>query len=162
MNTPAIVEILIVEDSSADLELALRSLRKANLANHIEIARDGVEALEFLFGEGAHAGRQLDDGPRVILLDLKLPRVDGLEVLKRIKSDSRTSMIPVVVLTSSKEQNDVVESYKLGVNSYIVKPVNFERFTAAVGQLGMYWLLLNQPPKWNPTDRSNPQIATSP
>jgi two-component system response regulator len=161
MNTATIVEILLVEDSSADLELAVRALRKANLANHIQIARDGVEALEFLFGEGVHAGRQLDDGPKVILLDLKLPRVDGLEVLKRIKSDSRTNGIPVVVLTSSNEQNDIVESYKLGVNSYIVKPVNFERFAAAIQQLGMYWLLLNQPPKLNPTDRSQPQIATS-
>jgi CheY-like chemotaxis protein len=152
MNTATIVEILLVEDSLADLELAVRALRIANLANHIQIARDGVEALEFLFGEGVHAGRRLDDGPKVILLDLKLPRVDGLEVLKRIKSDSRTNGIPVVVLTSSKEQNDIVESYKLGVNSYIVKPVNFERFAAAVQELGMYWLLLNQPPQLKPAD----------
>jgi two-component system response regulator len=140
------VEILLVEDTPQDLELALRALKKANLANHIQIARDGAEALEFIFGEGEYAGRRLEDGPKVILLDLKLPKVDGLEVLKRIKSDPRTMAIPVVVLTSSKEQNDVVESYKLGVNSYIVKPVNFERFAAAVQDLGMYWLLLNQPP----------------
>jgi two-component system response regulator len=147
MSLKNAVEILIVEDTPQDLELALRALKKANLTNHIQVARDGVEALEFIFGEGVHLGRKLEDGPKVILLDLKLPKVDGLEVLKRIKSDSRTKMIPVVVLTSSKEQKDVVESYKLGVNSYIVKPVNFEGFAAAVQELGMYWLLLNQPPK---------------
>jgi CheY-like chemotaxis protein len=140
------VEILLVEDTPQDLELALRALKKANLTNHIQIARDGAEALYFIFCEGVYAGRRLEDGPKVVLLDLKLPKVDGLEVLKRIKSDPRTMAIPVVVLTSSKEQNDVVESYKLGVNSYIVKPVNFERFAAAVQDLGMYWLLLNQPP----------------
>jgi CheY-like chemotaxis protein len=147
MNETNIVEILIVEDSPQDLELALRALKKANLTNHIQVARDGVEALDFIFGEGLYAGRKMEDGPKVILLDLKLPKVNGLEVLKRIKSDVRTKAIPVVVLTSSKEQNDVVESYKLGVNSYIVKPVNFEGFAAAVQELGMYWLLLNQPPK---------------
>jgi two-component system response regulator len=147
MSLKNAVEILIVEDTPQDLELALRALKKANLTNHIQVARDGVEALEFIFGEGVHLGRKLEDGPKVILLDLKLPKVDGLEVLKRIKSDSRTKMIPVVVLTSSKEQKDVVESYKLGVNSYIVKPVNFEGFAAAVQELGMYWLLLNQPPQ---------------
>jgi two-component system, response regulator len=141
------VEILIVEDTPEDLELALRALRKANLANHIHVARDGAEAMEFLFAEGAHKGRKVEDGPKVILLDLKLPKVDGMEVLRRVKSDPRTKAIPVVVLTSSKEQKDVVESYQLGVNSYIVKPVNFERFVAAVQDLGMYWLLLNQPPK---------------
>jgi two-component system response regulator len=140
------VEILLVEDTPQDLELMLRALRKANLVNRVEVARDGVEAIEFIFGEGAHEGRNIEDGPKVILLDLKLPRIDGLEVLRRLKSDSRTKTIPVVVLTSSKEQADVVESYKLGVNSYIVKPVNFERFAAAVQELGMYWLLLNQPP----------------
>lgn len=140
------VEVLLVEDCAEDLELTLRALRKANLANHIEIARDGAEAIDFIFGEGPHAGRDITDAPRLILLDLKLPRVDGLEVLKQIKSDPRTSHIPVVVLTSSKEQSDVVESYRLRVNSYIVKPVNFEGFTAAVQELGMYWLLLNQPP----------------
>ena len=141
------VEILLVEDTPEDLELALRALRKANLANHIQIARDGVEAMEFIFAEAAHKERKIEDGPKVILLDLKLPKVDGMEVLRRVKSDPRTKAIPVVVLTSSKEQKDVVESYKLGVNSYIVKPVNFERFAAAVQELGMYWLLLNQPPK---------------
>jgi CheY-like chemotaxis protein len=141
------VEILIVEDTPEDLELALRALRKANLTNRIQIARDGAEALEFIFAEGQHSGRKVENGPKVILLDLKLPKIDGMEVLRRIKSDPRTKTIPVVVLTSSKEQKDVVESYRLGVNSYIVKPVNFERFAAAVQDLGMYWLLLNQPPR---------------
>jgi len=140
------VEILLVEDNPSDLQLTLRALRKANLANSIHIARDGEEALEFVFCEGGQAGRSIEDAPRVILLDLKLPKVDGLEVLARIKADPRTHTIPVVVLTSSKEQNDVVESYGLGVNSYIVKPVNFERFVEAVQQLGMYWLVLNHPP----------------
>jgi CheY-like chemotaxis protein len=127
--------------------LTQRALKKANLANHIHVARDGQEALEFIFCEGEYAGRKIENAPKVILLDLKLPKVDGKEVLERIKSDPRTKMIPVVVLTSSKEQSDVVESYNLGVNSYIVKPVNFEGFAAAVRQLGMYWLLHNQPPK---------------
>ena len=147
MSTTNIVEILIVEDSPQDLELTLRALKKANLANYIESARDGAEALEFIFCEGAHAERRIEDIPKLILLDLKLPKVDGLEVLKRIKGDLRTRSIPVVVLTSSKEQRDVIESYKLGINSYIVKPVNFDGFMAAVQELGMYWLLLNQPPK---------------
>ena len=147
MNMMNIVEILLVEDNPMDLELALRALNKAKVANHIQVARDGAEALEFIFGEGAHAGRKIEDAPKVVLLDLKLPKVDGLEVLKRIKGDPRTKTIPVVVLTSSKEQKDVVESYNLGVNSYIVKPVNFERFVEAVQELGFYWLLLNQPPK---------------
>ena len=141
------VEILLVEDNPDDLEMALHALRKMNLANHIQTARDGVEALDFIFCRGAHARRNIENGPKVILLDLKLPRVDGLEVLRAIKADSRTKAIPVVVLTSSKEQNDVVESYHLGVNSYIVKPVDFEQFAEAVQKLGMYWLLLNQPPK---------------
>ena len=138
------IEILLVEDNPDDLDMTLRALRKANLANRIQIARDGVEALDFIFGEGAHAGRQVEHGPKMILLDLKLPRIDGMEVLKRLKSDPRTKMIPVVALTSSKEQKDMVESYQLGVNSYIVKPVNFDRFATAVAELGMYWLLLNQ------------------
>jgi CheY-like chemotaxis protein len=146
MSEENAVEILLVEDTPGDLELALRALRKGNLVNRIEVARDGAEAIEFIFCEGAHAGRNIEDGPRVILLDLKLPKIDGLEVLRRIKSDPRTKSIPVVVLTSSKEQCDVVESYDLGVNSYIVKPVNFDQFAAAVQQLGMYWLLLNQAP----------------
>ena len=147
MSETNIVEILIVEDSPQDLELALRALEKANLTNRIHVARDGAEALEFIFCEGKHTDRKIENGPKVVLLDLKLPKVDGLEVLQRIKSDPRTKTIPVVVLTSSKEQSDVVESYKLGVNSYIVKPVNFEHFAEAVQKLGMYWLLLNHPHK---------------
>jgi CheY-like chemotaxis protein len=128
MNEPIAVELLLVEDNPQDLELSLRALRKANLLNHIHVARDGAEALEYVFCEGPHVNRRL-------------------EVLKRIKSDPRTKMIPVVVLTSSKEQCDVIESYQIGVNSYIVKPVNFERFAEAVRDLGLYWLLQNQPPK---------------
>jgi CheY-like chemotaxis protein len=146
MNEIHTVELLLVEDNPQDLELALRALRKANLSNRIHVARDGAEALEFIFCEGPHAPRRITDCPKVILLDLKLPKVDGLEVLKRIKGDPRTKMIPIVVLTSSKEQSDVVESYQLGVNSYIVKPVNFEQFAEAVHDLGLYWLLHNQPP----------------
>jgi two-component system response regulator len=140
------VEILIVEDSQDDLDMTLRALRKAKLANRIQVARDGAEALEFINGTGAHAGRNLERPPKLILLDLKLPKVDGMEVLTRIKNNPFTLAIPVVVLTSSKEQKDMVESYKLGVNSYIVKPVDFEGFIAAVQEVGMYWLLLNQPP----------------
>jgi two-component system response regulator len=147
MNDSHIIEILLVEDSLEDLELTQRALRNAKLGNHIHVARDGAEALDFIFCEGTHAERNIEDTPKLILLDLKLPKVDGLEVLARIKSDPRTKHIPVVVLTSSKEQIDVVKSYQLGVNSYIVKPVNFESFTTAVQELGMYWLLLNQPPK---------------
>jgi two-component system response regulator len=147
MNETNAVEILLVEDTPEDLELALRALQKAKLSNRIQVARDGAEAIEFIFGEGAYAGRKVENGPKVILLDLKLPKIDGIEVLRRVKSDARTQTIPVVVLTSSKEQKDVVESYRLGVNSYIVKPVNFERFAEAVQDLGMYWLLLNQPPR---------------
>lgn len=147
MNANQIIEILLVEDSLEDLELTRRALRNANLGNHIHVARDGAEALDFIFCEGDYAGRRIEDTPKLILLDLKLPKVDGLEVLERIKRDERTKFIPVVVLTSSKEQADVIKSYQLGVNSYIVKPVNFEGFTSAVQDLGMYWLLINQPPK---------------
>ena len=141
------IEILLVEDNPQDLQLALRALKRACVSNQIEIARDGVEALDYIFCEGPHSHRKVEDSPKVILLDLKLPKVDGLEVLRRIKGDVRTKTIPIVVLTSSKEQCDVVESYQLGVNSYIVKPVNFEQFASAVQELGMYWLLLNQPPR---------------
>jgi len=147
MNETNEIEILLVEDNPDDLDMTLRALRKSNLANRIQVARDGAEAVEFIFCQGPFAGRSFESPPKVILLDLKLPKIDGLEVLKRIKEDARTKMIPVVILTSSKEQKDVVDSYKLGVNSYIVKPVNFEGFAAAVRELGMYWLLLNQPPK---------------
>jgi two-component system, response regulator len=147
MNETTHADLLLVEDNPEDLELALRALRKANLAGRVSVARDGAEALDYIFCEGAHTVRKITDGPKVILLDLKLPKVDGLEILKRLKGDQRTKSIPVVVLTSSKEQSDIVESYHLGVNSYIVKPVDFERFTEAVSTLGLYWLLLNQPPK---------------
>jgi CheY-like chemotaxis protein len=147
MSEPNSAELLLVEDNPQDLELALLALREANPATRIHIARDGAEALEFIFCQGPYATRQITDTPKVILLDLKLPKIDGLDVLKRIKGDPRTKMIPIVVLTSSREQRDVVESYQLGVNSYIVKPVNFERFTDAVRNLGLYWQNLNQPPK---------------
>jgi two-component system, response regulator len=146
MTDSHVIEILLVEDNPLDLELTLRALQKANLANNIQIARDGPEALDYLFATGAHAGRRIENRPKVILLDLKLPKIDGLEVLQRIKADPRTRQIPVVVLTSSKEQRDIIESYNLGVNSYIVKPVNFERFAESVQELGFYWVLLNQSP----------------
>jgi two-component system response regulator len=149
MNEPSPIEILLVEDNPQDLELALRALRKGNVTNRIHVARDGAEALEFIFCEGQFAGRKMDDKPKVILLDLKLPKVDGLEVLRRVKSDERCKSIPVVVLTSSRENSDVEASYRLGANSYIVKPVNFDRFVTAVQELGMYWLLINQPPQTN-------------
>lgn len=140
------VEILLVEDDPNDAELTLRALRKNNVSNRIHVVRDGAEALEFIFGKGAYNGRNLKEGPRVILLDLKLPKVDGLEVLRQIKNDQQTRKVPVVILTSSKEERDIVEGYRLGVNSYIVKPVDFAQFTEAVRQLGLYWILLNQPP----------------
>jgi len=140
------VDILIVEDNPYDLEMTMRGLQKAHLVNNIHVARDGEEALEFIFCEGPHAGRSIDDRPRVILLDLKLPKVDGLEVLARLKADPRTRSIPVVMMTSSAEQSDLIASYNLGVNSYVVKPVNFESFVQAVADLGLYWMLLNQPP----------------
>lgn len=146
MNAHPAVELLIVEDNAHDLELTLRALHKAGLTKHIHVARDGVEALEFIFCEGPHAARRITDAPKVILLDLKLPRIDGLEVLKRIKADPRTCTIPVVMLTSSKEQRDLVASYRIGANAYIVKPVSFERFSAAVRDLGLFWLLLNERP----------------
>ena len=144
MTLPIATEILLVEDNAQDAELALRALRHGKIANHITVARDGAEALEILLGNSSEHARP---APKVVLLDLKLPKVDGLEVLKRIKTNPRTRLIPVVVLTSSREQNDIVESYRLGVNSYIVKPVDFERFADAVQKAGLYWLLLNQPPE---------------
>jgi CheY-like chemotaxis protein len=150
MSESAPIEILLVEDDPHDLELTLRSLQKARVANHIHVARDGVEALDFLFGEGQHAGRQMASTPRLVLLDLKLPKVDGLEVLRRIKGDARTRHVPVVVLTSSREQRDLIESYHLGVNSYIVKPVNFDRFASSVQELGLYWLVMNHVPPGGP------------
>ena len=139
------IEILLIEDNANDAELTLRALRKNNLANKVFLVKDGAEALDFIFARGVYAHRNMADCPRVIFLDLKLPKIDGLEVLRQIKSNERTKVIPVVVLTSSQEERDVVESYKLGVNSYIVKPVDFESFVKAVSDLGLYWLLLNKP-----------------
>ncbi|MGH9407679.1 MAG: response regulator [Terriglobia bacterium] len=139
------IEILLVEDNPADLELALHALKKGKLANTIHVARDGEEALKFLFsGEAGESGARRR--PRLVLLDLKLPKVDGLEVLRAIRSDERTKLLPVVVLTSSKEQRDVLSSYSLGVNSYIQKPVDFEQFESTVRELGLYWLVVNQAP----------------
>jgi two-component system, response regulator len=140
------VDILLVEDNQADVELTLRALRKAKLANPIHVVTDGAEALDYLFGTGEEAEKSQPHHPRVVILDLKLPKVSGLEVLRRIKADPATRTIPVVVLSSSREAPDVKEAYALGANSYIVKPVDFEKFVEAVGTLGMYWLLLNQGP----------------
>ncbi len=140
------VEILLVEDNPSDAELCVRALKKHNLANKLVWVKDGAEALDFVFGTGAYEGRSVSDKPKVILLDLRLPKVDGLQVLRRIKADDRTKIIPVVVVTSSKEDRDVTESYKLGVNSYISKPVGFEEFAQTMSRLGLYWLLINRPP----------------
>jgi len=140
------VEILLVEDNLNDVELTLHVFKKHHLCNHIHVVRDGAEALEFIFCTERYAERRIENRPKVILLDLKLPLVDGLEVLRKVKADTRTQAIPVVVLTSSREERDIVESYELGVNSYIVKPVDFEQFSEAVRNLGLYWMLLNQPP----------------
>ncbi len=140
------IEILLVEDSPDDIELALAALRTGGLANQIHVVRDGAAALEFLFGSGETGNQALAITPRIILLDLKLPKVDGLEVLQRIKSDPRTRHIPVIVMTSSREERDVFESYELGVNSYIVKPVDFNQFREVVKQLGLYWLVINHSP----------------
>jgi len=147
MNDSIDVEILMIEDNPRDAELAVRSLKKRNLANKLAHVKDGHEALEWLFGTGKYAGRDPNKKPKLVLLDLKLPKVSGLEVLRRMREDSRTKLIPVVVLTSSREDRDVAESYTLGVNSYIVKPVDFENLSAAVAQIGHYWLLVNQEPK---------------
>jgi two-component system, response regulator len=141
------VEILLVEDNPHDVELTLRAFKKRNISNSVFTVKDGSEALDFLFARGDYADRDPKAAPRVILLDLKLPKVDGLEVLRIIKSDERTKFIPVVVLTSSNEDRDVIQSYQLGVNSYIVKPVDFLKFVDAVAELGFYWLLLNKPPR---------------
>ena len=138
--------ILLVEDNPDDVELTLRALKKHNITNEIAIARDGAEALDWLFCTGAHAERKPQLPPAVVLLDLKLPKVDGLEVLKRIRADERTKLLPVVILTSSREQEDLISGYKLGANSYVQKPVDFSQFSDAVKQLGLYWLLLNEPP----------------
>ena len=138
--------ILLVEDNPDDEALTLRALKKNNILNPVVVAHDGVEALDFLFGTGMYEGRDVKERPTVILLDLKLPKVDGLEVLKRLREDERTNLIPVVILTTSNEEQDIIKSYSLGVNSYVRKPVEFEEFIKAVGLLGMYWLLVNEPP----------------
>jgi two-component system response regulator len=146
MTVPEEIEILLVEDNPNDVELTLRALRKQNITDRVFVVKDGAEALDFLFGTGAYASRRIESRPRVILLDLKLPKVDGIEVLRRVKADARTKHIPVVMLTSSQEERDVVESYGIGVNSYIVKPVDFNQFVHAVSEVGLYWNTLNKLP----------------
>jgi two-component system response regulator len=138
--------ILLVEDNPDDETLTVRALRRANVSNGIVVARDGVDALDYLFGTGSHAGRDPRELPQVMLLDLKLPRIDGLEVLQRVRADERTRLLPVVILTSSNEERDRIDGYRLGANSYVQKPVGFTEFVDAVGRLGLYWLLLNQAP----------------
>ncbi len=138
--------ILMVEDNPDDVELTLRSLRKNNISNEVVVVRDGAEALDYLFATGNYSGRDTSVTPAVILLDLKLPKVSGLEVLQRLRADERTELLPVVILTSSKEEQDMINGYKLGANSYVRKPVDFVQFNAAIKQLGLYWLLLNEPP----------------
>ncbi|MCH7842752.1 MAG: response regulator [Chloroflexi bacterium] len=138
--------ILLVEDNPDDEALTIRALNRSKISNDVVVARDGVEAIDYLFAIGSYSDRDVNDLPRLVLLDLKLPKADGLEVLKRIRADDRTKRLPVVVLTSSKEDQDLVDSYNLGVNSYIHKPVDFMQFTEAVRQVGLYWLVLNEPP----------------
>ena len=147
MTETQAVDILLVEDNPDDVELTLRALKKARVTNPVEVIEDGATALDYLFGTGAHAGRDANHTPKVILLDLKLPKLSGLEVLARVRADERTRKVPVVVLTSSREDADVAAAYRLGANSYIVKPVEFEAFMHAVGEVGLYWLLLNEPPR---------------
>jgi two-component system response regulator len=147
MPTPNAVEILLVEDNPHDAELTLRALRKRRLANNVLHVRDGEEASNWLFGNGSHSGRDTNHKPKLVLLDLKLPKIDGLEVLRQLRAREETRLIPVVILTSSQEEQDLVESYRLGVNSYIVKPVNFDNFSEAVALAGHYWLLINEQPK---------------
>jgi two-component system, response regulator len=146
MQEPEPVEILLVEDNPNDVELALHALRASHLANDIKVVRDGAEALDFIMCRGTYSGRDINDGPKVILLDLKLPKVDGIEVLRQTKADPRTKTIPIVILTSSTQDKDIVESYQLGVNSYMAKPVDFQQFTECVRTLGLYWLVYNQSP----------------
>lgn len=156
MNTNE-VEILLVDDSQDDVELTLHALRAENLANHVFVVRDGEEALEFLFCTGPHAGRSFDHPPKLILLDLKMPKVDGMEVLTQIKGDARTKTIPVVLMTSSREERDLLSGYELGVNSYVQKPVDFGQFREAVKSLGLYWLVTNRPPAVNSNARAAKQ-----
>ncbi|MEO6326173.1 MAG: response regulator [Thermoanaerobaculia bacterium] len=139
-------QILLVEDNADDEVLTLRALQKNKIANEIVVVRDGLEAIDYLFGTGAHAGRDPREAPALVLLDLKIPKIDGLEVLKRMRGDDRTRLTPVVVLTSSREESDLLRAYDIGANSYIVKPVDFNQFTEAVGHLGLYWLVLNERP----------------
>jgi CheY-like chemotaxis protein len=146
MNTNDSVEILLVEDNPNDVELTLRALKKNHLANNVLVVTDGAQALDFIFRTGAYAGRSANNNPKIVLLDLKLPKVNGIEVVRKIKSDKETKTIPIVVLTSSEEEKDVTESYGLGVNSYIVKPVDFTKFSKVVADAGLYWLLINKPP----------------
>jgi two-component system, response regulator len=143
---PNEVEILLVEDSPEDAELTIRALRRNKIAHEIQVVEDGVEALDFLFCRGSHGDRSFSHPPKLVLLDLKLPKVDGLEVLQAIRADERTRAIPVVIFTSSKQQKDVIKGYKLGVNAFVQKPVDFEQFGEAIRQIGMFWMLLNQAP----------------
>jgi two-component system response regulator len=147
VNHSEIVDILLVEDNPQDAELTIRALRKSNLANQLIAVEDGAEALDFIFCRGKYGDREIGHTPRVVLLDLKLPKVNGLEVLRALKQDERTRTIPVVVVTSSREDPDIKTAYALGANSYVVKPVDFDAFAEAVSSLGLYWLLVNQPPK---------------
>lgn len=145
MNTPEL-DILLVEDNQDDMDLALHALQRGQIANRIFVVRDGEEALDFLFCRGKYAERSFDHPPKLVLLDLKLPKVDGMEVLKQLKADDRTKTIPIVILTSSKEERDLVAGYNLGANSFIQKPVDFDQFRETVKQVGLYWLVINQPP----------------
>lgn len=144
------MEILLVEDNPYDAELTIRALKKRNLANHLLHVSDGQAALDYLFGTGAYEGRDVHHQPKVVLLDLKLPKVDGMEVLRRLRADERTKLVPVVILTSSHEDRDLLTSYEYGANSYTVKPVEFENFSEAVSKLGLFWLLVNEAPTWKP------------
>lgn len=140
------IEILLVEDNMSDAELTIRALAKAGIANHLFHVKDGSEALDFIFFKGEYAGRRTKSNPKLVLLDIKMPKIDGIDVLRKIKQDEKTKMIPVVIMTSSRQEQDIVSSYKLGVNAYVVKPVDFEGFSKAVRHLGLFWLLVNQPP----------------
>lgn len=139
------IEVLLVEDNIYDAEMTIRGLKKVNLANKLIHVKDGAEALDFIFARGDFADRNIENKPKLVLLDIKMPKVDGIEVLRQIKSNDITKMVPVVMMTSSKEERDIISSYNLGVNSYVVKPVDFKNFVEAVGELGLYWLITNQP-----------------